>query len=112
MRGKRSLNFRMAAKKSTGKGKEKEAARSRAPSLDDGWLASKCTESDILSLVDECLLQHQETIKWRSALGHTRPFKETNEIVSLLLLLNAGLEFQPLISSVAFFFTGGFKRIT
>ena len=70
----------MASKWSTGKGKEKDAASS-APSLDDGWLTSKFTESYIQSLVDEHLLQSQETIKWHSTLGHTRPFKETNEIV-------------------------------
>ena len=101
MREKRPVTFRMAPKKST-KGKDVEPE----PTRDEGWLPSKCTESDILSLVDECLLQSQETIKWRSALGHTRPFKETNEIVSLLLLLNAGLEFQPLISSWPFFSLG------
>ena len=39
MRTKRSIDFRMAPKKSTEKGKEKEVASS-APSLDDGWLAS------------------------------------------------------------------------
>ena len=70
----------MAPKKSSGKGKEKDATSS-APTLDDGWLASKCTESNILSLFDECLLQPQETIKWHSTLGHSRPFEETNEIV-------------------------------
>jgi len=32
-------------------------------------------------LFDECLLQSKETVKWRSVLGHTRPFEETNETV-------------------------------
>ena len=54
---------------------------SSTPPMDDEWLASKCTESDILSLVDECLLQPQATIKLCAALGHSRPFKEMNEIV-------------------------------
>ena len=55
---------------------------SSAPSMDNGWLASKCALNPILCpFVDECLLQPQETIKWHSALGHGRPFEEINETV-------------------------------
>ena len=89
MRTKRSIDFRMAPKKSTEKGKEKEVASS-APSLDDGWLLGKFSESEIQSLVDECLLQSRETLKWWSALGHTRPFEETNEIVLFLSFFQHG----------------------
>jgi hypothetical protein len=72
--------FPRGAQEIHGKGKEKSAASS-GPSLDDGWLASKFTKSDIQSLVNECILQLRETIKWRSMLGQTHPFEETNEIV-------------------------------
>ena len=89
MRAKRSVNFRIAPNKLTGKGKEKEVASS-VPSLDDGWVMSKFIESDIQSLVDECLLQSRETLKWWSALGHTRPFEETNEIVLFLSFFQHG----------------------
>jgi hypothetical protein len=44
----------MAGKKGTtkGKGKESESASSSCES----WKKSKCTEADLLSLVDECIL--------------------------------------------------------
>jgi len=50
MRAKRSVDFRMAPKKSIGKGKEKEVASS-TPLLDERWMASKLTESEIQSFV-------------------------------------------------------------
>jgi hypothetical protein len=56
----------MAPKRSSSKGREKETT-SKTPSLDDRWLTTKCTESDILSLVDECLLQPWSIVKWRYA---------------------------------------------
>ena len=79
----------MAPKRSSGKGKEKEGD-SIAPTLDDGWLASKCTESDILSLVDECLLQLHSIIKWRPTLGHSRPFEEIGETVTFIPFIECG----------------------
>jgi len=89
MRSKRLVEFRMAPKRSSSKGKEKGAANS-APTLDDGWLASKCTESNILSLVDEYLLQPHSVVQWRPALGHSRLFEQTDEMVAFIPFIESG----------------------
>ena len=89
MRSKRLVEFRMAPKKSSTKGKEKEAASSSL-SLEDGWLASKCIEYDILCLVDEHLLQPRSIVKWWPVLGHSRPFEETGETVTFIPFIECG----------------------
>ena len=54
MREKCLVTFRMAPKRSSGRGKKKEATE---PTMADGWKKNKLSESDIASLVDERLLQ-------------------------------------------------------
>jgi hypothetical protein len=77
MRVKRSVDFRMAPKKS---GKEKGAAAE--PIGEEGWMASKCSESDLGSLVSAGLLPKKSVIQWRPALGEDRPYENTGEIVA------------------------------
>ena len=88
MRSMTLVDFRMALKKLY-KGKEKEVT-STAPTLDDRWLMSKCTESNILSLVKEDLLQSRSIVFWRSALGHRRPYEQTDEVVAFTPFVERG----------------------
>jgi len=79
----------MAPKKSTGKGKGKETKA--AEQSREGWGASKCSESTIYTLVDECLLLSQEIVQWRSAESHDRPYEGTKEIVMFCHFVERGL---------------------
>jgi len=58
------------------------------------------------------VLQSQEIIKWRPALGHTRPFEETNETV----LFSSFVEHVFAIPTFDFFcgllFHWGYKHTT
>ena len=77
MRVKRSINFRMAPKKlSKGKGLAAE------PTREEGWVASKCSESDLETLVSANLLPEKSVIQWRPALGEDRPYENMGEIVA------------------------------
>ena len=86
MREKRPVTFRMAPKKST-KGKDVEPE----PTRDEGWLPSKCAESDLQSLVKEGLLHSRSVVQWRPALGHIRPYENTGEIVAFAPYFERGL---------------------
>jgi hypothetical protein len=63
MREKQLVAFRLAPKRDTSKGKGKEVASGEA-TLGDGWIASKCSDFNILSLVKKCILQLGEVIQW------------------------------------------------
>ena len=64
MHVKRSVDFRMAPKKATkGKGAGAE------PTRDEEWNTSKCSQSDLESLVSQGLLVPRSVIQWRPALG-------------------------------------------
>ena len=79
MRVKRSVNFQMAPKKSSkGKGATAE------PTREEGWMASKCSESDLGSLVSAGLLPEKSVIQWRPALGEDRPYENVGEIVAFV----------------------------
>ena len=81
MRVKRSVNFRMAPKKSSnGKGVAAE------PTREEGWVSSKCSESDLETLVAAGLLPEKSVIQWRPALGEDRPYEKRAKS-SLLLLI-------------------------
>ena len=87
MRVKRPVNFRMAPKKSSkGKGVAAELTR------EEGWIPSKCSESDLESLVKQGFLPSKSIIKWRSALGDVRPYENTGEIVGFLPYFERGLD--------------------
>ena len=86
MRVKHAVNFRMAPKKSSkGKGVAAEPAR------EEGWVASKCSESDLETLVSAGLLLERSVIQWRPALGEDRPYENTGEIVAFAPYLERGL---------------------
>ena len=77
MRVKRSVDFCMAPKMSSkGKGAATE------PSRDKGWIASKCSESDLETLVSAGLLLEKSVIQWHPAFGEDRPHENTGEIVA------------------------------
>ena len=79
MRVKRTVDFRMAPKKSS-KGKSIAAE----PSCDEGWESSKCSKSDLESLVKQGFLPSKSIIQWHPALGDARPYENTGEIVGFL----------------------------
>ena len=86
MRVKRSIDFQMAPKKSSkGKGAAAE------PSRDEEWVASKCSKSNLESLVKQGFLPTKSVIQWRAALGDTRPYENTGEIVGFLPYFERGL---------------------
>ena len=93
---KRSVNFWMAPKKS-GKGKGVAAE----PTREEGWVSSKCFESDLETLVSAGLLLDKSIIQWRPALGEGRPYENTGEIVTFAPYLERGLGLP-----CSFFFSG------
>ena len=96
MRVKCFVDFRMAPKKSSkGKGAAAE------PTREEGWIASKCYESDLETLVSAGLLLEKSIVQWRPALGEDRPYENTGEIVAFAPYLERGLRFP-----CSFFFSG------
>ena len=96
MRVKPSIDFRMAPKKSSkGKGVAAE------PTYEEGWVSSKCSESDLETLVFAGLLLEKSVIQWCPALGEDRPYENTGEIVTFAPYLERGLGFP-----CSFFFSG------
>ena len=86
MRMKRSVDFRMAPKKSSkGKGVAAE------PTREEGWVSSKCSESDLETIVFVGLLAEKSAIQWHPALGEDRPYENTGEIVTFAPYLERGL---------------------
>jgi hypothetical protein len=86
----------MAPKKSSkGKGADSE------PTREEGWMASKCSESDLGSLVSAGLLLEKSVIQWRPALGEDRPYENTGEVIAFTPCLERGLGFP-----CSFFFSG------
>ena len=86
MRVKRSVNFRMAPKKSSkGKGVAVE------PTREDGWVSSKFSESDLETLVSAGLSPEKSVIQWRPALGEDRPYENTGETVPFASYFERGL---------------------
>ena len=86
MHVKRSVDFQMAPKKSSkGKGIAAE------PSREEGWEPSKCSESDLETLVSAGLLPEKSVIQWHPALGEDRSYENTGEIVTFVPYLERGL---------------------
>ena len=77
MRVKHPVDFQMAPKK-TSKGKGLAAK----PTREEGWVPSKCSISDLKTLVSDGLLPVKSVIQWRPALGEDRPYETTGEIVA------------------------------
>ena len=88
MRVKQSVDFRMAPKKSTkGKGAAAE------PTRDEEWNTSKCSQSDLESLVSQGLLVPRSVIQWLPALGEDHPYKNMGGIVAFTSYMERGLGF-------------------
>ena len=83
---KRPVNFRMAPKKSSkGKGVAAE------PTREEGWVPSKCSNSDLETLISDGLLPETSVIQWRPALGEDRLYENTGEIVAFAPYFERGL---------------------
>jgi len=95
MHVKRYVDFRMAPKKSSeGKG---VAAK---PTREEGWITSKCSESDLETLVSAGLLPEKSIIQWRPALGKDCLYENTGEILTFAPYLEWGLGFLVHFSSL------------
>ena len=66
----------MAPKRTT-KGKGTAAK----PTRDEGWEPSKCSKSNLESLVKQGFLASKSIIQWRPAFGDTRPYENMGEII-------------------------------
>jgi len=77
----------MAPKKSSGRGKK----TAKEATIADGWMKSKLLETQIASLVDDCLLQLRAIVQWQSAEGHVRPFEKIHEVVLFKAFIERGL---------------------
>ena len=96
MRVKRPVNFRMAPKKSS-KGKGVAAKLT----CREGWIPSKCSESDLETPYSAGLLPKKYIIQWHPALGEGRPYENTGEIVAFAPYFERGLGLPCLV-----FFSG------
>ena len=52
------------------------------PTQEEGWNMSKCSQSDLETLVLNGLLVPRSVIQWRPALGKDHPYENTGEIVA------------------------------
>jgi len=78
----------MAPKKANnGKGAAAE------PSREEGWNMSKCSQSDLETLVSDGLLVPSSVIQWRATFGKDHPYENTGEIVAFTPYLERGLGF-------------------
>ena len=78
----------MAPKKaSKGKGAVAE------PTNEEGWNTSKCSESDLETLVFAALLVPRSVIQWCPALGKDHPYENMGGIVAFAPYLEWGLGF-------------------
>ena len=72
----------------------------------------KCSDSHLLGLVEEHLLQPQNVIHWRLQMGSFFLMREKMNLLFFFLMFFGASVFRFLISSGAFSITGGFKCIT
>ena len=86
----------MAPKKAV-KGKSAVAE----PTQEEGWNTSKCSQSDLESLVKQGLLSPRSAVQWHPALGEGRPYENTGEIVAFTPYFEWGLGLP-----CSFFFSG------
>ena len=78
----------MAPKKSSkGKGAVAE------PTHGEGWNTSKCSKSDLETLVSASLLVPRSIVQWHPALGMDHLYENTGEIVAFMPYLERGLGF-------------------
>ena len=63
------------------------------PTQEEGWNTSKCSQSDLETLVSAGLLFPRSVIQWRPALGKDHLYENTGEIVAFTSHLEWGLGF-------------------
>ena len=96
MRVKRPVNFRMAPKKaSKGNGVATE------PFNEEGWVPSKCSNSNLETLVSDGLLPEKSVIQWRPILADDRPYENIGKIIAFTPYFEWGLGLPFLV-----FFSG------
>jgi len=78
----------MSGKKQTNKGKGKQAQEAPAT---DTWRTSKCTDTDLLRLVSEGLLEPKEIVQWRAARSDPTPYEGVDELVLFQHFIECGL---------------------
>jgi hypothetical protein len=76
-----------------GQKRSSKKAEKEAQSSANDWSPSKCSESSLLRLVSDGLLQSQNLIHWRVPLEDQHPQENDNEIVSFLHFAERGLAF-------------------
>ena len=57
------------------------------PTHEEGWNTSKCSQSDLKTLVLHGLFVPRSIIQWRPALGKDHPYENTGEIVAFTSFL-------------------------
>ena len=63
------------------------------PTHGEGWNTSKCSKSDLETLVSAGLLVPRSIIQWRPVLGKDHPYENMGEIVAFPPYLERGLGF-------------------
>ena len=63
------------------------------PTHGEGWNTSKCSKSDLETLVLAGLLVPRSVVQWRPALGKDHPYENTGKIVAFAPYLERGLGF-------------------
>ena len=61
------------------------------PTREEGWVPSKCSDSDLETLISDGLLPETSVIQWRPALGEDRLYENTGEIVAFAPYFERGL---------------------
>ena len=64
------------------------------PTREEGWNTSKCSQSDLETLVSDGLLVPRSIIQWCHALGEDHLYANTGEIVAFTPYLERGLGFS------------------
>jgi len=100
----------MAPKRSAGRGKASDATGDEAKV--QGWKSSKCTDSHLLNLVEEHLLQPRNMIHWRRSDGESFPHEGKDEPVVFLPYILWGLGFPISDFIWASFTIGGLLTVT
>ena len=80
------MTSRMAPRKSKAKAQVEEVA-----DLAKGWKRCKMTESELLELENNKILQSRAVIQWRAAEGEDRPYEGTHEVVFCCDFVERGL---------------------
>src|SRR6185503_16647985 len=76
---------RMAPKRTT-----KRKGTAAEPTRVEGWEPSKCSRSDLESLVKQGFLASESVIQWHPAFGDACPYENTGEIIGFVPYFERG----------------------